>query len=369
MLRLDVDYEKISTHVVCVENCSEVSEWPDRPIVNLDANFVIPNDQRNIDLSFPRLLLSRRFLESGERFGSLVNGDSIPDGSQNFRPYRRPDFSDEWDYLRKCWSLSRNGKEKIAQKILKSASDVYYGNDPLDSLSDWLFRFCTFVTNPGFEKLFQNNIFSITPHLERMLESKDFIDAYNAQSKRRGGKYFSIIKEFYSSYSEFSQVYFFVVRCMDIPPDHYVSSENFDSVRMFYGNAFEVFTSLIDLLAMLNNIMLGRRYDQFENLTMAQYKNLNKSKRFSPFSNNQNFMEICEEADNKLRNASHHGTIYFDKEMKIIRYGEGRGGSNSEINLSYTNYLEKCVKIYLQIIILCRLEMLIAHWMKMKIVC
>jgi hypothetical protein len=65
---------------------------------------------------------------------------------------------------------------------------------------------------------------------------------------------------------------------------------------MFYGNAYEQFTSLAELLAVLNNMLAGRRYDTFQTLTLCKYRKLDRPSRFGPFQENATFMTICEEA-------------------------------------------------------------------------
>ena len=40
---------------------------------------------------------------------------------------------------------------------------------------------------------------------------------------------------------------------------------------MLYGNAFEAFSSNVEVLAMLNNLIAGRRFDEFEKLTLDAY--------------------------------------------------------------------------------------------------
>ena len=81
-------------------------------------------------------------------------------------------------------------------------------------------------------------------------------DANMAQA--RGTRYFNLIKAYFSAYSEFSQVQFLVVKGLNISDNHRASSVNFDGTKMFYGNAFETFTSSVDLLAFLNNLLCAR---------------------------------------------------------------------------------------------------------------
>jgi hypothetical protein len=85
------------------------------------------------------------------------------------------------------------------------------------------------------------------------------------------------------------------------------ASANLDATRMFYGEAFEAFSSNVAVLALLNNVLVGRPFDAFETLTLDQYMKLDKAGRFNAFATNTAFTAICVEADGQLRNASHHG--------------------------------------------------------------
>lgn len=55
VVALCVDYENLSHWVEPVENAEWIEEIPGAPIVNLDANFIVPIEQRNKDFAFPRL--------------------------------------------------------------------------------------------------------------------------------------------------------------------------------------------------------------------------------------------------------------------------------------------------------------------------
>jgi hypothetical protein len=101
--------------------------------------------------------------------------------------------------------------------------------------------------------------------------------------------------------------HFHVAKGLDVPCGNVASSVDFDATRMFYGNAFEAFASSVDILAYLNNMRAGRPFDQFERLTQKEYLKLDKGSCFDAFASVPAFAALCEERDNQLRNASHHG--------------------------------------------------------------
>jgi hypothetical protein len=169
------------------------------------------------------------------------------------------------------------------------------------------------------------------------------------------------MKDYFSAFDDFAQVYFYVSKGIEISESEIASSVSFDATKMFYGSAFEIFSSSVDILAYLNNIHCGRRFDEFEHLSRKQYLELDKSSRFNTFKENPQFYALCEEADNQIRNASHHNSFNIDVGSQIITYRSGKGGTGPERNMSYSNYLVRCNKIFLQTIVLLRLELILTH--------
>jgi hypothetical protein len=85
-------------------------------------------------------------------------------------------------------------------------------------------------------------------------------------------------------------------------------------------------------------------------------------------------MAMCSEADNQIRNASHHGSLRFNQvEQTIsyqveqtISYRSGKGGTGPERRISYADYLVRCVRIFLQTMTLLRAELIVAAWLKVR---
>jgi len=167
-------------------------------------------------------------------------------------------------------------------------------------------------------------------------------------------------------FSELSQVHRAVSSGIEITDEHAVASSDFDRTRMLYGNAFETFSSNVEVLAMLNNLIAGRRFDEFETLTLDAYSKLDKASRFGPFAGNAAFAAICKEVDNQLRNASHHDGMTFNRAWREIAYRSGKGGQGEERSISYARYLAKCAALFIQAMLLFRLEILIADRFKVR---
>jgi hypothetical protein len=360
VVALNVDYQAIAHWTEAVENAESAEEVAGAPIMNVDANFIVPEDERHVDRAFPRLTQLRERSEVAEKYGSLVPIADIPPEMLDQRPYRGPDYAEEWRLLRKVWSLQRRGRDHLVRQKLEAASALRYKADPLHDLLDWLWRFVLFISQPHYEGPFRTAFDVIRPLL-RKPEFADFIAYYNGIASERSDRYFELMKVYFEDYGDFGQVHFHVAKGLDVPGGNVASSVDFDATRMFYGNAFEVFASLVDILAYLNNMLAGRPFNEFEKLTQKDYLKLDKANRFDAFAGVPAFVALCEERDNQLRNASHHGGTRMDPETQMIRYRAGKGGTGPEQRVGYATYLARSAKLFLQTVTLLRLEIMMCH--------
>lgn len=360
VVALCVDYEKITHWVEPVENAELVEEVAGAPIVNVDANFSVTVDQRDKDFEFPRMDQLRERLKVAEKNGSIVSLDEIDSKKRKERSFRRPDFEEEWKVLKTTWSLHRRGRAHLIDDRLKAASESYYASDPLASIQDWLWRFMLFFSQPAFEGPFQAAFARIQPLL-RGEEFKRFGEHYNKMAPQRAERYFELMKSYFESYDQFTQVHFDVVRGLEIPDGNMASSVNFASVKMFYGNTFEALSSSVDILAYFGNMIAGRAFDQFQNLTLREYLRLDKPSRFGPLAGIPEFNALCVERDNQLRNASHHGGTRLDSETQMITFQSGKGGQGQTQEIGFAKYLARCDRIFMQMIVLFRLEIMICQ--------
>ena len=364
VIHLDVDYENVAAHIRCGLNCKQIEEVAGAPIVNLDANFLISEAEQAQDGIFPRLrqmhgLIKKVIEQHGPE--ALEDFQELSAAELNSRPHRRPDYADEWKRLRKAWSLTRNDKDKLSERIVDAAhADFYSADDPLDGLSDWLWRFSMFASQPAYEQRFRDAMDAIRnidqsrlPDLKKRYE--------NELAKPRADLYFAAFNEFFAGYGEYAQVFFSVTRGDAVTTDRKATSHGFESVRMSYGNLFEGLTSLIELPVLLNNILQGRDHDQFGQLTLEGYRRLDKASRCNPLSTTPALFAICEEADNQLRNASHHGGIKFEPDSQTISYRAGKGGTGDERSMAYAEYLSRCSRLFLQILTVLRMELILCN--------
>jgi DNA-directed RNA polymerase subunit RPC12/RpoP len=361
VVQLNADVSTGAAWTVPVENATEIEEVAGAPIVNMDANFIIPVSEQGKDSTFPRLQQMMQMVKAAEARGAQpVTLDDMM--KKRFsRPFRSPDYADEWKILKRAWTLHRNNKPVLSAKKIEEGSAKFYSQDSLNNLQDWVWRLGMFMTQPTYEPKFKALI-AATDSLMNTPLMTNFLAAYPTQVlPHRGKKYFDIFDDFFTSYSEFAQVFFLVTQGVTIRPDHQVTSTGFNGTKMFYGNAFERFAPLAELYAFLNNMIAGREWDQFEKLTLVDYRKLDRANVFNAFASNAAFAGVSAEADNQVRNASHHGSMRFDPKDQIVRYKVGKGAQGEEQTLSYTNYLERCVRLFLQTLTLLRFEVILCQ--------
>jgi hypothetical protein len=356
-IAVHLDFANVGWKLEALENAELTPEVEGAPIINVDANFIIPKEQRHTDKASPRLDQMQAMWEAAEKAGHFHRPATL--GQQNRqRPFRRPDYLAEWRLLKKAWSLRRNRHEKLSDRKRAEASELFYALDPLKRFDDWLWRFLLSLSQPAFTPRFFDAFAQIQPLLGTP-EFGRFLLAYDALSAERGTRYFDLMRSYFSAYSDFSQVLFLVTQGVAVPEADAASTINFDATHMFYGNTFEAFSSFVDILAYINNIIDGRPFDTFKNITREKYLTLDKSGRCNAFATNSSFIGMCGEFDNQIRNASHHGGLKLDNSTQLIRYRAGKGGTGQEHTMHYVSYLARSTTLFLQCMTLFQIEIMI----------
>ena len=293
--------------------------------------------------------------------GAAFTSVNIDDPRMAHRPFRRSDYLREWTELKRAWTLHRRGQNVFSKGILKKATAELYPDKPLTGLADWLYRLAIQIQGGGGEKDLRD-----AAEFLRTAVGKPQFAAFQAHYNQsmaggRGRRYLTTISEYFDQYSEYSQVQFLISGGLPPPDDASVTSVAFDKTKMFYGNSFEALADQYDLIAMLNNIIQGRQFDTFSKLTLKQYYEIDKSGRANCFKAEPALTSFASEFDNQVRNASHHGGMEFDPVTQIITYRAGKGGTGSEMQMTYTEYLVRCVRIFSQLLRLMTIELILTQ--------
>lgn len=260
--------------------------------------------------------------------------------------------------MKKGWSLTSKGKLELAAKTLEHYRKEQF-KDPSE-LQYVLFDFCCQMLMPQKYHLFED----AAEHCEKtgkihVAEFQNFRSFFKpGVAAENLDRYFETFKEFFSCFSDFSQTLTHIQYGIALPDDFGASSYAFSKTKLFYGNAFETLTSNVAVLACLNNIGEGRKFDQFVSMDLKKYLTINKANRCNPFKDTPQFQQICSCLDSTIRNASHHGGMKLINNGKVVQYRSGGDGKLRK--MSYLSYLGQCNEIMLSCCALLALELAIA---------
>lgn len=357
---LEVDF-KLVRHRVCLGENAANGTQEDAPIINLDASFPVPEAEQGKDLAFPRLRQMHRLLMEQQARVDKTFGPGAFERGIRTTPSRYPGFVGEWKQLRRAWSLRFNKKDKLSQRLVDDWSRENFPGHPLNGLNDWLWRFAMRFGGVEYEDRFKKIIAEfLRARAEQPTEFQHLLEYYSLELRERHqALHFEICKQFFDHYSEYGQVHIYETLGMELPSDFHATSQGYDLTKMFYGNAYETLTEAVELFALLNNVLFGRAYDVFANITLDQYRKLDKAGRCNAFAMNASLCVVAEALDNQLRNSSHHATTSFNPRTSKIRYRSGKGGTGEVHEISYTDYLSKCCKLMSAILLMLRVELIL----------
>lgn len=336
----------------------------DAPTINLHASFVFPKGARDDPRAFASIEFSRQLLVAAKERGGYNLEAQLAQLRKNQRPKPRP--TEEWEQLRWTWSLTHAGQADLAEKRFQKFLKLCAYDPPPEDLPDWLFQFAAKLSGPHFETVFE----ALFEQLRIAKDKPDFprfLEYYGTKmSAPNGRRYFELCVAYFKAFPEFSQVHHLVTAGLEIGDDNAAGSMDYDTTRMFYGNTFEVLGGHVSILTMLNNLIEDRPFDQLRSLTLAEYLRTDKAGRCRAFAENPAFAAITTEFDNQVRNASHHGEMTFDRDTGLVKYRSGKGGQGELNAMSYARYLARCVTLFMQALVLLRLELAIAEFFKTR---
>lgn len=327
-------------------------------VLYLSSEFPVHKEMINQEYSFPALAHMRAMFEK-----MVENGLDIESDEQYnqlaIQAASTANEEDNWKLIKKGWSLTSKGRlDLAAEKLQKYQS---YGFDGPYDLNHVLFYFAADLIRPNKYKMFEQaadtlkSIRNTNPN-----EYLKFVQYYKTSLQNEHlDRYFDVFSEYFSCHDDFRQTAMSIRAEMELPDDYVASSSNFSKTKLFYGNTFEALTSNLTVLACLNNIRQGRKFDEFANMDLKKYLTINKANRSNPFSDFPEFSAISACLDSTLRNASHHGAMKIDGTARKITYRSGGTGALQE--MSYREYLDKCNLIFVSCCVLMKLEILIAY--------
>lgn len=330
-------------------NCERGEE--EGKIINLSSGFTIHAEDIHKDLIFPafkdfnRSVVPSPMAVAGAGFEFPFVGVGGFAGS-----------TESWQQIKKGLRFHRIGRLDLRDQQITPFLDEWKQEDR--TIDNALFVFLglllgshrNFVLGPlddQIELVIKKN----------EVEFQRLIDHYDSDLKKdRFLAYEEIISDFFKSYDEFSQTLAFAANDDELAEEAVATSANFDSTKMFYGNAFELLGSHLDLVAAMNNILCGRDFDKMNAIDLKKYRTTDKAGRTKCFSQNAILSWFVDEYDSHIRNASHHRWFKMDEAKRNISY---RSGGTGELRkMTYAQYIFKCNRMFIRIAALASWELM-----------
>ncbi|MEG4264716.1 hypothetical protein QUA26_00490 [Microcoleus sp. Pol12A4] len=271
-----------------------------------------------------------------------------------------PNASNLWNTVKNIFLLQeRVGQNKRVIKAIEhyeKQRQKYFTETKVSNSKDVAFNFFDSLFYPRFEKLLDPAIELIyaikSDHQQGFAEFCEFYSNHlKAQHSRQ---YISIFSDYFKIYNQLRQMVVHSRIGDEDVDEKIVGSKSFEAVKLYYGQAYESLTSFFVIFACLNNILVGRSYDQFQSMTLNKYmKDVSKEKKANPFEQTQPFYAFTDGLDSTLRNGSHHASIWRNGEKVFYR----SGGTGAQREITYSRYLHLCNKLTISLAVLFIIEL------------
>lgn len=312
--------------------------FEDATVMNFHASFAFDGTTIHDRYAFPSILLAQKV----HPFVRVVSESRVQDLALVFEV---PNCQHLWGTVRNALALSRQGaNDRKLRRLLEDyrrQREKCVGCTAISDAKDLIHNFFDSMFYPRFELLAK----PVEEHIAQLratatTELKRFISYYRANHWDESyARNISLFTDYFRAFTEFSQMLTYArIDDQDVI-GKLVGSRNFEHTKLFYGQAFEVLTSGFVVLACLNNILCGRPFDEFQQMTLNKYvHDVEKAKRANPFKDEPALCRFAEHLDSSLRNGSHHASIWRDGETVFYR----SGGTGAQRDIPYSVYLHRC---------------------------
>jgi hypothetical protein len=326
-LGLEIDQEHRSFKYLYIANCRAGTS--EGAIINLSAEIAISRENLHKD-----------------RFSAALSVNPDLFGTKRSPTPVIPKLMNNWKALRRAWSLTLEGKDRIAQRFLAQYKDMFDEESDLD-LNSQIYNFTLFFVAPNrYAKTIP--VFELIKNVQGTnLDQYVLFAKYWAAEYQRSyaGRYLDLITAFMKSFEAFYPILVYLRMGWELDPTKVSTSFDFDGTKMFYGDTFELLADVFIIPCCINNLSLGRPYSEFEKMDLQKYLTIDKANRASPFKSNSVLAFLCEEFDGQIRNASHHGNMRLSPGKDEVLYSHGK--PPKEDRMTITEYLSSCCRAFM----------------------
>lgn len=325
-------------------------------VINLHPNFAFTKETLHNERAFPSIEYNQMITPHLR----LVEGKHQDTALQ----FDIPNTKGLWGSVKNIYTLQlKSGKEKLLKKAIENYENQrnkYVKNSPISTTDEVFFNFFDSLLYPRVNQLL-NPVLEIVEDIKKNYSAefsryKSFFETElkDSQYKRN----ILIFSDFFKIHSQLSQVMVHARLGDENVDDKIVGSKSFEEVKLYYGQAYETLTSSFVTLACLNNIKDGRKFDEFNSMTLNKYiKDVKKEGKSKPFSNTPELNAFASGLESMLRNGSHHASIWRDGDKVYYR----SGGTGQERDMTYAMYLHMCNKLTISLAALWLLDLNISN--------
>lgn len=355
-----------------VENCSikTNNDGSDAEVVNFHPNCAFNENDLHNPFSFPSIELSNLIFPymhkiEGRKIQSVSNQFDIPNAPNKWELIKgmlrfvRKDNKKAGRFVQQYMTQRNNDMNPKVDGVTFGVDDVMvYESNSAYPESYIIHEFFDSIFYPKISKIVRPIIDSIDGINKDSLS--DLVNYWESEIKEQNQhRYLNTISDYFRFRDHFGQIVFYS-RIDQNVDDLIVSSKGFEQIKLYYGDAYEALTSNMTVIAMLNNVLDGRKFDEFKSMTLSKYIQTNKSVRSNPFKSNPIFSVFAEDdIESSLRNGSHHASIWRDGEKVMYR----SGGTGAQHDIPYSRYLDLCNRITIKLAAI----LVIEHYLSMHV--
>jgi hypothetical protein len=328
-------------HIEFIDNCRSLAAERTGPIVNLHPSIAFTAEEYHSPFTFPSIVLTELAMP---HLRVPVN-ERVRDVASQFElPYTK----ELWNVVVNVIGLHlREGSQSVLDGQIAQYAEMRRRFLPEFACST-VFKCIASFFDDGFFPAIGNLRHPLRKLIGELRETYSgqiaaFEAYYQAELQSPNiERYMALFQDYFANFDQFRQLLVFARIDSEEVDELIVGGKNFNDVKMFYGQAYETLTSSYVMLACLNNIKKGRRFDEFEHMTLNKYiKDVEKAKKSKPFSGDPVLAAFANSEDSALRNGSHHASIARNGEL--IKYRSG--GTGAEREMAYSRYIHMCNQI------------------------
>lgn len=326
-----------STQFNCIDNCEINTEEKslklddEKNIINLMGEIPYKKEEANSSTLFPI-------------FSALKNF-----GTHTIVSKQDTIVHENWTNLKTAWKLSLKRNETLSKTYRKKYIFFSIKDEDFDLDSEIYDFSLFFIGNKNFSLL--DEIFKCTPTIINRNEKNyyEYIKFCHNKFSKLEEKIIPIITSYMANYETFSPYMVILKNGFDLDINEYkIDSFNFEELKSFYGECFEVLADLYAIIAGLNNLLNNRKYDEFLEMDMNKYLIIDKANKSNCFKDNLKLNFLCFEYDSFIRNSSHHSGTRYDYDKNCIVLEAGKPLKEKEMNIE--EYVYHSLLIFREVI-------------------